>query len=74
MINNNKKYAILVSNYPTYEKPNTFGFVHSRVRAYKRLGIYVDVYRISTDIKQYEFEEVSVYCGDNEYIKNKYKR
>ena len=69
MINYKKRYAVLVSNYPTDEKPNTFGFVHSRVRAYKRLGIYVDVYRISIDVKKYEFEEVSVYCGDKEYIK-----
>lgn len=74
MINNKKRYAVLVSNYPTDEKPNTFGFVHSRVRAYKRLGIYVDVYRISIDVKKYEFEEVSVYCGDKEYIKKQLQK
>lgn len=64
----NIKVAVLVSNYPTQEKPNTFGFVHSRVRAYIQAGIKVDVYRIDNAVKKYVFENIVVHCGNNEYI------
>ena len=65
-----KKYAVLVSNYPTNEHPNVFGFVHSRVRAYVNYGLEVDVYRISDKTYSYEFENISVKCGPEDYIKD----
>lgn len=66
---NECKYAVLVSNYPSEERPNVFGFIHSRVRAYKRLGIEIDVYRLGEKNYSYNFESVKVYCGEKAQIK-----
>lgn len=65
----NKRYAVLVSNYPTVEHPNTLGFVHSRVRAYVSYGLEIDVYRIANTIYSYHFENIYVQCGPCEYIR-----
>lgn len=65
----NIKYAVLSSGYPNNEKPNTMGFVHSRLRAYNQLGIQTDVFLIG-EKKQYSFEGISVHVNTKEEIKN----
>lgn len=74
MNDSKRKYAVLVSNYPSNEKPNAFGFVHSRIRAYRKLGLEIDVYRISSEKKEYVFEEVFVKCGTKKDISNAIKK
>lgn len=67
-MHNEKRYAVLISNYPSEEKPNALGFVHSRVRAYLSQGMLIDVYRINKTVYTYKFENVCVHCGTVEHI------
>ena len=70
-MNNDIKLVILVSSYPSEAKPNELGFVHSRVRAYLKCGMTIDVYRLSETIYSYEFDGVRVFCGPKEYLKER---
>ena len=69
-----KRYAILVSDYPSEKKPNILGFVHSRVRAYKREGLNVEVYKISTKIDEYLFENILVFCDTKDNLKRHFQQ
>ncbi|WP_049945563.1 glycosyltransferase family 4 protein [Candidatus Stoquefichus massiliensis] len=65
----NLKIAVLAPSYPSYKKPNMMAFIHSRVRAYQRLGIQIDVYTISNNKSKYIFETVNVYNDNLNNIK-----
>lgn len=71
-VTTNRNFAVLVSDYPSLTKPNVFGFVHSRVRAYKQIGIDVDVYKISSKQHEYIFDNVTVFCGNPDYIRQRF--
>jgi glycosyltransferase involved in cell wall biosynthesis len=60
------RYLILTKQYPAYDDLYSYGFLHSRVRAYKRYGLTVDVFRITKGDGQYyrEFEGIDVASGD----------
>jgi glycosyltransferase involved in cell wall biosynthesis len=60
------RYLVLTKQYPAYDDLYCYGFLHSRVRAYKRHGLTVDVFRITKGDGQYyrEFEGIDVASGD----------
>ncbi len=66
-----KKFAVLVPGYPSDENPNEFGFVHSRVRAYKKAELNIDVYKIASEKSEYIFEGVTVFCDKKENLKKR---
>ncbi|MCJ8029550.1 glycosyltransferase [Shinella yambaruensis] len=57
---------VLTKQYPSYEDLYRYGFLHSRVRAYRQNGVGVDVFRLNPGIeKSYdEFENIDVASGD----------
>lgn len=68
------KYLVLTKQYPSYDDIYKYGFLHSRVRAYKEAGIQVDIFRLNNDEKQYrEFEGIVVNTGDNQLLEETLK-
>ena len=60
---------VLTKQYPAYDDLYKYGFVHSRIRAYKREGQVVDIFRISKDPAGYrEFEGIDVANGDADLL------
>jgi spore maturation protein CgeB len=61
---------VLTKQYPAYDDLYKYGFLHSRVRAYRAAGLGVDIFRLSpTDAGTYrEFENVDVASGDAELL------
>lgn len=62
-------YLVLTKQYPAYDDLYRYGFLHSRIRAYKREGRIVDIFRISKDPAGYrEFEGIDVANGDADLL------
>lgn len=62
-------YLVLTKQYPAYDDLYRYGFLHSRIRAYKREGQVVDIFRISKDPAGYrEFEGIDVANGDADLL------
>ncbi|MGM8871247.1 glycosyltransferase family protein [Psychrobacter sp. 2Y5] len=64
---------VLAKQYPSYDDLYKYGFLHSRVRAYKKHDRIVDVFKITdsnTDIGFREFESIDVFSGHNHSLKN----
>lgn len=62
-------YLVLTKQYPAYDDLYRYGFLHSRIRAYKRQGQVVDLFRISKDPAGYrEFEGIDVANGDADLL------
>lgn len=61
---------MLLKQYPDYSDLYKYGFVHSRVRAYARARVAVDVFRLSPDEPCIfrEFENVDVTHGDRDLL------
>ncbi|MGH2623846.1 MAG: hypothetical protein ACRDE7_09285, partial [Sphingobacterium sp.] len=59
-------YLVLTKQYPDYDDLYKYGFLHTRVRAYKEHGLHVDVYRFTNENgnSYREFEDVDVVSGD----------
>ncbi|HCT9232968.1 TPA: glycosyltransferase [Escherichia coli] len=58
-------YLVLAKQYPAYDDLYRYGFLHSRVRAYKQAGQLVDIYKIQDGPAKYrEFEDIDVAVGD----------
>ncbi|MBX9867015.1 MAG: glycosyltransferase [Burkholderiales bacterium] len=59
------KTLVLTKQYPAYDDLYRYGFLHSRIRAYKKAGINVDVFRISDEVGNpyREFEDIDVVSG-----------
>ncbi|MGE8548994.1 MAG: glycosyltransferase family protein [Alcaligenes sp.] len=58
-------YLVLAKQYPAYDDLYRYGFLHSRVRAYKKAGQLVDMYKIHNGPAEYrEFENIDVATGD----------
>lgn len=58
-------YLVLAKQYPAYDDLYRYGFLHSRVRAYKKAGQLVDMYKIYNGPAEYrEFENIDVAMGD----------
>ncbi|MFA1604569.1 glycosyltransferase [Alcaligenes faecalis] len=59
-------YMVLAKQYPAYDDLYRYGFLHSRVRAYKASGQMVDMFRIQNGPAEYrEFENIDVATGDS---------
>ena len=59
---------VLAKQYPSYDDLYKYGFLHSRVRAYKNHNHIVDVFRMAesnTDLGFREFESIDVFSGNN---------
>lgn len=58
-------YLVLAKQYPAYDDLYRYGFVHSRIRAYKEAGQQVDMYKIHNGPAEYrEFANIDVATGD----------
>ena len=60
------QHLVVAKQYPSYDDLYRYGFLHSRIRAYKEHGLHVDVFRMTSDDGQYfrEFEGIDVASGD----------
>ncbi|OYQ81595.1 hypothetical protein B9T19_02690 [Ignatzschineria sp. F8392] len=56
---------VLAKQYPAYDDLYKYGFLHSRLRAYKKAGVIVDMYRfLNKDIGNFrEFESIDLFEG-----------
>ena len=63
----NKYDTLLLShNYPSYDDLYKYGFVHSRVRTYKKLGKRLVVFVLRDEGLQYsEFQDIDIIRGSN---------
>lgn len=64
---------VLAKQYPSYDDLYKYGFLHSRVRAYKNHNHMVDVFKISdnnSDLGFREFESIDVFSGNNSNLRN----
>ncbi|BBB30256.1 glycosyl transferase family 1 [Neptunomonas japonica JAMM 1380] len=63
------KTLVLTKQYPSYEDLYKYGFLHSRIRAYKESGVDVDIFRINNNEKGVrEFEGIDVISGDKDLL------
>lgn len=64
---------VLARQYPSYEDLYKYGFLHSRLKAYKNNGLSTDMYKLSNEVKLTgfrEFESIDVYEGSSDTLKN----
>ncbi|EOV8885941.1 FkbM family methyltransferase [Campylobacter coli] len=64
------KKMVLTKQYPSYDDLYKYGFLHSRIKAYKEKGVLVDVFRLS-NTQRYEcreFEGIDVMTASNEVL------
>lgn len=64
---------VLAKQYPAYNDLYRYGFLHSRLRAYKKAGELVDVFKIAWGKGNYgfsEFESIDVFTGEEADLKN----
>ncbi|AJD01202.1 FkbM family methyltransferase [Campylobacter lari] len=64
------KKLVLTKQYPSYDDLYKYGFLHSRVKAYKEKGILVDVFRLS-NTQRYEcreFEDIDVVTASSDVL------
>ncbi|EGK8006520.1 FkbM family methyltransferase [Campylobacter lari] len=64
------KKLVLTKQYPSYDDLYKYGFLHSRVKAYKEKGVLVDVFRLS-NTQRYEcreFEDIDVMTASNDVL------
>lgn len=63
---------ILAKQYPAYDDLYKYGFLHSRLRAYKSNGFYPDMFKIinSKSGEAFrEFESIDIFNGDNNNLR-----
>lgn len=64
------KRLLLAKNYPSYSDLYKHAFVHRRALAYRRRGVEVEVFRISSaGLSFYEFEGVDVTFGQLDHLR-----
>lgn len=59
---------VLAKQYPAYDDLYKYGFLHSRLRAYKKAGVIVDMFKIAWRRNNYgfsEFESIDLFTGDD---------
>ncbi|EMC3767552.1 FkbM family methyltransferase [Campylobacter coli] len=64
------KKLVLTKQYPSYDDLYKYGFLHSRIKAYKEKGILVDVFKLS-NTQRYEcreFEGIDVMTASNDVL------
>lgn len=63
---------VLAKQYPSYTDLYKYGFLHSRLRAYKKSDVVVDMFRISSKTNTVgfsEFESIDIFTGNNENLR-----
>ena len=67
-----EKHLVLSNIYPSYNDLYRNGFVHARVKAYKKLGVDVDVFQLQNNVplSYDEFEDVDITTGSKEMLQN----
>jgi glycosyltransferase involved in cell wall biosynthesis len=70
MILGRARHLVLTNLYPQYDDLYRNGFVHSRVRAYKKHGVSVDVFRFRPSLPPgyHEFQGVDIMTGESEAL------
>lgn len=65
------EHLVLTNHYPSYDDLYRNGFVHTRVAAYAKQGVKVDVFRLRKDeaLSYHEFHDVDVITGSQEALK-----
>ncbi len=68
----NNTALVMTKQYPSYDDLYKYGFLHSRVKAYKDLQTDVDVFKLDQHPNKFfqEFENVDVVSGDNHLFRN----
>ena len=64
---------VLAKQYTSYEDLYKYGFLHSRLKAYKNQGHIIDMFRVVNDSSNSgfrEFESIDVYSGVKEQVKS----
>lgn len=67
---------VLAKQYPAYDDLYKYGFLHSRLRAYKNAGHLVDMFKFSGANGTFgfnEFESIDVFSGDAENLRSALK-
>lgn len=66
MIVGRSDILVLTKQYPAYDDLYKYGFLHTRVRAYARSGVPVEIFRINSNptLPYREFEDIDVATGD----------
>ncbi|WP_432772989.1 glycosyltransferase [Francisella salimarina] len=66
------KKLVLTKQYPSYDDIYKYGFLHSRVRAYRQSGMLVDIFRINNQPQSpyREFENSDVVTGDAKLLED----
>jgi len=64
------RHLVVTKQYPAYDDLYRYGFVHSRVRGYRRAGLVVDIFRLQADepCAFREFEDIDVVRGDRDLL------
>lgn len=63
---------VLAKQYPAYDDLYKYGFLHSRLRAYKKVGEIVDMFKISSNGGKFgfsEFESIDIFTGDPDNLR-----
>ncbi|PKO85626.1 MAG: hypothetical protein CVU18_19190 [Betaproteobacteria bacterium HGW-Betaproteobacteria-12] len=62
---------LLTNQYPSYDDLYRNGFVHSRVKSYRQLGVNVDVFRLHQRVatSYHEFENIDVVTGSQDALR-----
>lgn len=64
---------VLAKQYPSYNDLYKYGFLHSRLRAYKSYNYNVDMFKITNKISELgfrEFESIDVFSGEKQQLSN----
>lgn len=66
------KYIIITDHYPDYDDLYRYGFLHTRILAYKEKGLNVDIFIVSynSPLLFKEYQGIQVLVGDPVYLKN----
>ncbi|MFV0482078.1 MAG: glycosyltransferase, partial [Campylobacteraceae bacterium] len=69
------KKLVLTKQYPSYDDIYKYGFLHSRIRAYKYESVLVDIFRVNNQPQSpyREFENIDIVTGDNELLEQTLK-
>lgn len=63
---------VLAKQYPAYDDLYKYGFLHSRLRAYKKENVIVDMFKIGGKNSNFgfsEFESIDVFTGDADNLR-----
>lgn len=64
-----KKYLLISNQYPEYNDLYKNAFVHSRILAYKELGLDMEVFRLrDSQVSYHEFEGINVVTGSKQLL------